>query len=81
MGKGGLEMSKKKPPSVIFDEGCFDDMLDLTQEEMDALIDGIMQLVETGEIFERATLVDDLPEDEQAEIIDMIERKKRNTRH
>jgi hypothetical protein len=74
-------MSKKKPPSVIFDEGCFDDMLDLTQEEMDALIDGIMQLVETGEIFERATLVDDLPEDEQAEIIDLIERKKRNTRH
>ena len=74
-------MTKKKPPSVIFDEGCFDDMLDLTQEEMDALIDGIMQLVETGEIFERATLVDDLPEDEQAEIIDLIERKKRNTRH
>ena len=74
-------MSKKKPPSVIFDEGCFDDMLDLTQEEMDALIDGIMQLVETGEIFENATLVDDLPEDEQAEIIDLMERKKRNTRH
>jgi hypothetical protein len=74
-------MSKKKPPSVIFDEGCFDDMLDLTQEEMDALIDGIMQLVETGEIFENATRVDDLPEDEQADIIDMIERKKRNTRH
>lgn len=74
-------MTKKKPPSVIFDEGCFDDMLDLTQEEMDALIDGIMQLVETGEIFERATLVDDLPEDEQAEIIDMLERKQKRTRH
>jgi hypothetical protein len=74
-------MTKKKPPSVIFEEGCFDDMLDLTQEEMDALIEGIMQLVETGEIYSRAELVDDLPEDEQAEIIDMIERKKRNTRH
>jgi len=74
-------MTKKKPPSVIFDEGCFDEMLDLTQEEMDALIDGIMQLVETGEIFERATLVDDLPEDEQAEIIDMLERKQKRTRH
>ena len=74
-------MTKKKPPSVIFDEGCFDDMLDLTQEEMDALIDGIMQLVETGEIFKNATLVDDLPEDEQADIIDLLERKKRNTRH
>jgi hypothetical protein len=74
-------MTKKKPPSVIFEEGCFDEMLDLTQEEMDALIDGIMQLVETGEIFERATLVDDLPEDEQAEIIDMLERKQKRTRH
>ena len=74
-------MSKKKPPSVIFEEGCFDEMLDLTQEEMDALIEGIMQLVETGEIYSRAELVDDLPEDEQAEIIDLIERKKRNTRH
>jgi hypothetical protein len=74
-------MTKKKPPSVIFEEGCFDEMLDLTQEEMDALIDGIMQLVETGEIFERATLVDDLPEDEQAEIIDMLERKEKRTKH
>jgi hypothetical protein len=74
-------MTKKKPPSVIFEEGCFDEMLDLTQDEMDALIEGIMQLVETGEIYSRAELVDDLPEDEQADIIDMIERKKRNTRH
>jgi hypothetical protein len=74
-------MTKKKPPSVIFEEGCFDEMLDLTQEEMDALIEGIMQLVETGEIYSRAELVDDLPENEQADIIDMIERKKRNTRH
>jgi hypothetical protein len=74
-------MSKKKPPSVIFEEGCFDEMLDLTKEEMDALIEGIVQLVETGEIYSRAELVDDLPEDEQAEIIDLLERKKRNTRH
>jgi hypothetical protein len=74
-------MSKKKPPSVIFEEGCFDEMLDLTKEEMDALIEGIVQLVETGEIYNRAELVDDLPEEEQAEIIDLLERKKRNTRH
>jgi hypothetical protein len=74
-------LTKKKPPSVIFDEGCFDEMLDLTKDEMDALIEGIVQLVETGEIFERATRVDDLPEDEQAEIIDMLERKQKRTRH
>ena len=74
-------MTKKKPPSVIFEEGCFDEMLDLTQEEMDALIEGIVQLVETGEIYSRAELIDDLPEDEQAEIIDMLERKQKRTRH
>jgi hypothetical protein len=74
-------LTKKKPPSVIFDQGCFDEMLDLTQEEMDALIKGIMQLVETGEIFENATPIEDLPEEEQAEIIDLLEHKKRNTRH
>jgi hypothetical protein len=74
-------MTKKKPPSVIFEEGCFDEMLDLTREEMDALIEGIIQLVETGEIIERATPVEDLPEQEQAEIIDMLTRKKLNTRH
>jgi hypothetical protein len=74
-------MTKKKPPSVIFEKGCFDDMLDLTQEEMDALIEGIIQLIETGEIIENATPVEDLPEQEQAEIIDMLTRKKLNTRH
>jgi uncharacterized protein YjgD (DUF1641 family) len=74
-------MTKKKPPSVIFEEGCFDEMLDLTQEQMDALIEGIIQLIETGEIIENAKLVDDLPEEEQAEIIDMLTRKKLNTRH
>jgi hypothetical protein len=40
-----------------------------------------MQLVETGEIFENATPIEDLPEEEQAEIIDLLEHKKRNTRH
>jgi len=73
----------KKPPfKITFEEGCFDDLEDeLTQQELDALIDGIFQLAETGEIFEAATPVLDLPEEEQTEIIDMLERKKKRTRH
>jgi hypothetical protein len=76
-------MTKKKPPiSIEFEEGCLDDLADeLTQEEMDALIEGIFQLAETGEILENSTPLDELPEDEQAEIINMLERKNKRTRH
>ena len=71
-------MTKKKPPSVIFDEGWADDM-ELTQDEYDALIDGIKQLVATGEIFENATPIEELPFEEQEEILNQINGK--NTRH
>lgn len=76
-------MTKKKPPMQIeFEEGCFDELEDeLTQEELDALIEGIFQLAETGEIISESTPLDELPEDEQAEIIDMLERKNKRTRH
>ena len=71
-------MSRKKPPSVIFDEGWADEM-ELTQDEYDALVDGIKQLVATGEIFENATPIEELPIEEQEEILNKIDRK--NTRH
>ena len=71
-------MTKKKPPKVVFEEGWADEM-DLTQEEYDALVDGIMQLVSTGEIFENSTPVEELPLEEQQEILESINRK--NTRH
>ena len=73
----------KKPPfKITFEEGCFDDLEDeLTQQELDALIDGIFQLAESGEIFENSTPVTELPEYEQSEIIDMLERKKKRIRH
>ena len=72
----------KKPPfKVIFEEGCFDELEDdLTEEEMEKLIRGIFELAETGEIFDNSTPVEELPEDEQAQIIEMLSRKK-NTRH
>lgn len=69
-------MTRKK--TVEFEEGWADE-LDLTQEEYDALVRGITELVTTGEIFEHATPLDDLPEEEQYEILEQINRK--NTRH
>jgi hypothetical protein len=71
-------MTKKKPPSLIFSDAWADDM-ELTQDEYDALIDGIKQLVATGEIFENATSVDELPLEEQQEILEQINGK--NIRH
>ena len=71
-------MTKKKPFDVIFDDGWADE-LELNQEEYDALIDGIKQLVATGEIFENSTPVDELPIEEQEEILKQINRK--NIRH
>jgi hypothetical protein len=78
MGKGGFEMTKKKPLNVEFEDGWADEM-DLSEDEYNALIDGIRQLVATGEIFENATPVDELPLEEQQEILESINRK--NTRH
>jgi hypothetical protein len=71
-------MSKKKQLDVEFVPGWADEM-DLTQEEYDALIDGIRQLVTTGEIFENATSVDELPFEEQQEILESLNNK--NVRH
>jgi hypothetical protein len=71
-------MTKRKPKTVEFEDGWADE-LNLTQEEYDALVDGIRQLVATGEILENATPVDELPLEEQQEILESIIRK--NTRH
>lgn len=71
-------MTKKKQLDVEFDEGWADE-LELTQDEYDALMDGLKQLVATGEIFENATRVDELPLEEQEEILNQINHK--NIRH
>ena len=78
-------MTKKKPPfNVVFDEGVFDELVedsDMTQEELDAFVAGIFELAESGEIFEYSTPVEELPEEEQAEIVNMLEYKQKKTRH
>ena len=69
----------KKPKTVSFEDGWADE-LDLTPEELEHLVSGIKQLVETGEIFEDAVSVDDLPIEEQEEIYERLSKPK-NTRH
>ena len=70
-------MTKTK---IIFDEGCFDHIDDLTKEEMDQLMIDIADAVESGDFFETAIPVDELPLEEQEEILNMLSQKK-NTRH
>jgi hypothetical protein len=77
-------MQKKPPFKVVFEEGVFDDLAedaDLTQEELDAFIAGIFELAESGEIFDYSTPIEELSEEEQAEIISMLEYKQKKTRH
>ena len=74
-------MTKKK--TIEFEEGWADELMedmDMTQEDIDNLMNGIIQLVTTGEIFEDATPVSELPEDEQEEIYERINKPKQ-TRH
>lgn len=43
---------------IVFTPGCFDNF-DGTQEELNALVDEIKGLFASGEVFERATPVDE----------------------
>ena len=74
-------MTKKK--TVEFEEGWADELMedmDMTQEDIDNLMRGIIQLVETGEILEEAIPVDELDEEEREEIYERLAKPK-NTRH
>jgi hypothetical protein len=70
-------MTKKK--TVEFEEGWADE-LELTPDELADLVRGITQLVETGEIFEESIPVDELDEEERAEIYELLNKPKQ-TRH
>lgn len=62
------------PKKIIFATGCFDD-LDLSQEEIDALVKGVVRSVEDGSFEEDARPLD---EEEVDELIKIMDRK--NTR-
>ena len=75
-------MTKKKK-TVEFEEGWADELLadgTFTQEELNALMRGIVQMVETGEILADAMALEDLSEEEQQEIIEILNKPK-DTRH
>jgi len=76
-------MNDNEKPEIVFAPGCFDNF-DGTQEELDELIASIHQMVESGEIFEKARPIDlDNPSEEDMEVIehfmsaesDAVERK------
>ena len=75
-------MTKKKK-TVEFEEGWADELLadgTFTQEELNALMRGIVQMVETGEILKDAMALEDLSEEEQEEIVEKLNKPK-DTRH
>jgi hypothetical protein len=75
-------MTKKKK-TVEFEEGWADELLadgSFTQEELNALMRGIVQMVETGEILADAMALEDLSEEEQQEIVEILNKPK-DTRH
>jgi hypothetical protein len=65
---------------VTFEEGCFDEMGDMTQEEMDLMVASIKSMFESGEFFENAIPVSELPIEEQIEIAEILDKKSKNTR-
>lgn len=61
-----------KPIEVVFAPGCFDNF-DGTQEELDEMIASIHQMVESGEIFEKARPIDfDNPTEDDIEAIEHL---------
>jgi hypothetical protein len=77
-------MARGTKKTVEFEEGWADELMedmDMTQEDIDNLMAGIIQLVTTGEITEDAIPVSELPEEEQTEIMEMLNNKQKRTRH
>ena len=65
-------------PKIVFAPGCFDN-LDVSQEELDALMADLEQMVEDGSIFENSRLLDENDPEDQAIIQQLMsEPVKRN---
>jgi hypothetical protein len=65
-------IDKNEKVEIVFAPGCFDNF-DGTQEELDELIASINQMVESGEIFEKARPIDlDNPSDEDMDLIEHL---------
>lgn len=65
-------------PKIVFAPGCFDN-LDVSQEELDALMADLEQMVEDGSLFENSRLLDENDPEDQAIIQQLMnEPVKRN---
>jgi hypothetical protein len=62
----------EKKPEIVFAPGCFDHF-EGSQEELDALIAEITELVNSGEIFEKSSQLDlDDLDDEDRQLLENI---------
>ena len=67
-----------KKLKVTYAEGCFDELAEeMTQDELDALVAEIEEMVDTGEIFENSEL---LSEEESELIMNKLRNLEKNTR-
>lgn len=69
---------ENKPTEVIFAPGCFDNF-EGTQEELDELIAAIHQAVQSGDLLENSNLVEDLSDEEIAELEMAFEKLENKT--
>ena len=66
-------MTDNKKPEIVFAPGCFDNF-EGTQEELQELIAHIHQMVESGELFEKAVPLD---LENEAELYEMLKEKEK----
>jgi hypothetical protein len=69
---------ENKPTEVVFAPGCFDNF-EGTQEELDELIAAIHQAVQSGDLLENSNLVEDLSDEEIAELEMAFEKLENKT--
>ena len=70
-------MSEDKKTKIEFVPGCFDDF-EGTQEELDALVEEIRRMADTGELFENAVPLEDIDLDELDEEVQYVFEKAIN---
>ena len=67
-----------KKVKITFAEGCFDELAEeLTQDEIDAIVGEIEDMVESGELFEHSF---ELTDEEKIEILQQLNSIQKNTR-
>lgn len=67
-----------KKIKIVYAEGCFDDLAEeMTQEELDALVVELEEMLKSGEIFENN---EPLSEEESEMILDRLNNTQKNTR-